>query len=155
PSVELYNLCGLTEGGPGGIYLGPRDLLRKPGAGGTAIANTEARVVDDDGRDVEPGGTGELILRGETVMKGYWNRPDATAEALREGWLYTGDVARIDDEGYITVVDRLKDVIITGGMNVYSVEVENALASHPDVLDCAVVGLPHELYGESVVAVVD
>jgi fatty-acyl-CoA synthase/feruloyl-CoA synthase len=155
PSVELYNLCGLTEAGPGGIYLQPRDLLRKPGAGGKAIPNTEARVVDDDGRDVPAGGTGELILRGETIMKRYWNRPDATAEALRDGWLYTGDVATIDDEGYITLVDRKKDMIITGGMNVYSIEVENALLAHPDVLDCAVVSAPHELYGESIVAVVD
>ncbi len=156
PGVELYNLCGLTEAGPGGIYLQPRDLLRKPGAGGKAIPNTEVRVVDDDGRDVGPDETGELILRGETVMKRYWNRPDATAETLREdGWLYTGDVARIDDEGYITLVDRKKDMIITGGMNVYSIEVENALLAHPDVLDCAVVSAPHELYGESIVAVVD
>jgi fatty-acyl-CoA synthase/feruloyl-CoA synthase len=155
PSVELYNLCGLTEAGPGGLYLQPRDLLRKPGAGGTAIPNTEARVVDDDGRDVGPGETGELILRGETIMKRYWNRPDATAEALRDGWLYTGDVAAIDAEGYITLVDRKKDMIITGGMNVYSIEVENALLAHPDVLDCAVVSAPHELYGESIVAVVD
>jgi fatty-acyl-CoA synthase/feruloyl-CoA synthase len=156
PGVELYNLCGLTEAGPGGIYLQPQDLLRKPGAGGTAIPNTEARVVDDDGRDVAAGETGELILRGETVMKRYWNRPDATAETLRaDGWLYTGDVARIDEEGYITLVDRKKDMIITGGMNVYSIEVENALLAHPDVLDCAVVSAPHELYGESIVAVVD
>jgi fatty-acyl-CoA synthase/feruloyl-CoA synthase len=155
PSVELYNLCGLTEAGPGGIYLQPRDLLRKPGAGGKAIPNTEARVVDDDGRDVAAGETGELILRGETVMKRYWNRPEATAEALRDGWLYTGDVASIDAEGYITLVDRKKDMIITGGMNVYSIEVENALLAHPDVLDCAVVSAPHELYGESIVAVVD
>jgi fatty-acyl-CoA synthase/feruloyl-CoA synthase len=155
PSVELYNLCGLTEAGPGGIYLQPRDLLRKPGAGGKAIPNTEARVVDDDGRDVAPGHTGELILRGETVMKRYWERPEATAEALRDGWLYTGDVASIDDEGYITLVDRKKDMIITGGMNVYSIEVENALLAHPDVLDCAVVSAPHELYGESIVAVVE
>jgi fatty-acyl-CoA synthase/feruloyl-CoA synthase len=155
PSVELYNLCGLTEAGPGGIYLQPRDLLRKPGAGGKAIPNTEARVLDDADSDVPAGGTGELVLRGETIMKRYWNRPDATAEALRDGWLYTGDVATIDDEGYITLVDRKKDMIITGGMNVYSIEVENALLAHADVLDCAVVSAPHELYGESIVAVVD
>jgi fatty-acyl-CoA synthase len=155
PSVELYNLCGLTEAGPGGIHLGPRDLLRKPGAGGKAIPNTEARVVDDEGRDVAAGGTGELILRGETIMKRYWERPEATAEALRDGWLHTGDIATIDADGYITLVDRMKDMIITGGMNVYSIEVENALLAHPDVLDCAVVAAPHELFGESIVAVVD
>lgn len=154
PTVRLYNLCGPTEAGPGGIALRHDDMLRKPGSNGTAFLNTEARVVDDADRDVEAGGTGELILRGETIMKCYWDKPEASAEALRGGWLHTGDVARIDDEGYITLVDRLKDMIITGGMNVYSVEVENALASHPAVADCAVVGAPHPVYGESIVAVV-
>src|SRR5699024_8371949 len=95
-----------------------------------------------------------VILRGEGMMKRYWNKPEATAETIRDGWLYTGDVARIDADGCMTLVDRKKDMIITGGMNVYSVEVENALASHPDVLDCAVVGMPHPQYDESIVAVV-
>lgn len=154
PAVRLYNLCGLTEAGPGGVYLRPEDVARKPGAGGTAILNTEARVVDDSGADVSPGVTGELILSSEMIMKGYWNKPAATAEVLRDGWLYTGDLAQVDDEGYVTLVDRKKDMIITGGMNVYSIEVENALAAHPDVADVAVVGAPHPVYGESIVAVV-
>jgi fatty-acyl-CoA synthase/feruloyl-CoA synthase len=110
--------------------------------------------VDDAMRDVAPGETGELVLRAESVMKGYWSNPDATAAAFREGWLLTGDLASIDTEGYITVVDRKKDMIITGGLNVYSAEVENALASQPHVLDCVVVGVPNPLYGETVVAVV-
>lgn len=155
PSVELYNLCGLTEMGPGGVYLKPEEIPLRPGAAGRPIANTEARVADDLGADVAPGEVGELLLRGETLMKGYWNKPEATAEAIREGWLYTGDMAQSDEEGYITLVDRKKDMIITGGMNVYSVEVEGAIASHPDVLDCAVVGAPHPDYGESIVAVVE
>ncbi|MGH3322065.1 MAG: class I adenylate-forming enzyme family protein, partial [Streptosporangiaceae bacterium] len=154
PAVELYNLCGLTEAGPGGVFLGPRDQLRKLGAGGTAVLNTEARVVDEAGRDVAPGETGELILRGEMIMKEYWNNPEATVDAIRDGWLYTGDLGQVDDEGYVTLVDRKKDMIITGGMNVYSIEVENALAAHPDVVDCAVVGAPHPVYGESIMAVV-
>jgi acyl-CoA synthetase (AMP-forming)/AMP-acid ligase II len=87
-------------------------------------------------------------------MKGYWNAPAATAETIRDGWLHTGDLARLDADGYITLVDRLKDMVITGGRNVYSVEVENALAGHPDILDVAVIGVPHELYGESILAVV-
>ena len=87
-------------------------------------------------------------------MKGYWNRPDATAETIRDGWLHTGDLARLDVDGYITLVDRLKDLIITGGRNVYSVEVENALAGHPQIADVAVIGIPHEVYGESILAVV-
>jgi acyl-CoA synthetase (AMP-forming)/AMP-acid ligase II len=143
PGVRLYNLCGPTEAGPSGVCLGPAEMLERPGANGWAIVNTEARVVDEDGSDVPAGGTGEVVLRGETIMKRYWNKPEATAEALRDGWLHTGDVARIDQDGCITLVDRMKDMIITGGMNVYSVEVENALAAHPEVADCAVVGTPH------------
>lgn len=154
PTVRLFNLCGPTEAGPSGIGLGPDHIADRPGANGWPILNMEARVVDPEGRDVPAGGTGEVVLRGESVMKGYWNNPEATTEALRDGWLHTGDVARIDADGCITLVDRMKDMIITGGMNVYSVEVENALASHPGVADCAVVGTPHPVYGESVVAVV-
>jgi acyl-CoA synthetase (AMP-forming)/AMP-acid ligase II len=153
PTVRLFNLCGPTEAGPGGIYMGPEEMKQRPEANGWAVVNTEARVVDEQDNDVAAGQTGEIILRGETIMKRYWNKPEATAEALRGGWLHTGDVGRIDADGCITLVDRKKDMIITGGMNVYSVEVENALASHPDILDCAVVGLPHPDYGESIVAV--
>jgi acyl-CoA synthetase (AMP-forming)/AMP-acid ligase II len=154
PHVALYNLCGLTEAGPGGIALGPQDQLRKPGAGGKAISNTEARVVDEQMRDVAPGEVGEFVLRGESVMKGYWNKPEATAATFRGDWLLTGDLATIDEEGYISLVDRKKDMIITGGMNVYCVEVENAVQAHPAILDCAVVGAAHQDYGETVVAVV-
>ncbi|NYI75835.1 class I adenylate-forming enzyme family protein [Nocardioides panzhihuensis] len=154
PQVQLFNLCGPTEAGPGGVGLGPEHIADRPSANGWPILNTEARVVDSEGNDVAPGSTGEVVLRGESVMKGYWNNPEATAEALRNGWLHTGDVARIDDDGCITLVDRMKDMIITGGMNVYSVEVENAVAAHPSVADCAIVGVPHPVYGESVVAVV-
>jgi fatty-acyl-CoA synthase len=111
-------------------------------------------VVDPAGNDVEPGAIGELILRGETIMKGYWNKPAETAEAIRDGWLHTGDLARIDADGYLTLVDRLKDLIITAGRNVYSVEVESVLAAHPGIADVAVVGRPHPDYGESVIAVI-
>lgn len=154
PQVRLFNLCGPTEAGPSGIFLGPEGIARKPSANGRAITGMQARVVDQDGVDVGPGGTGEVVLRGETIMKSYWNKPEATAETLRDGWLHTGDLARVDEEGDFTLVDRIKDMIITGGMNVYSVEVENALAAHPDVADCAVVGAPHGTYGESIVAVI-
>ena len=111
-------------------------------------------MVDASGDDVEPGGVGELILRGETIMKGYWNKPAETAEAIRDGWLHTGDLARSDADGYLTLVDRLKDLIITAGRNVYSVEVESVLAAHPDITDVAVVGRPHSDYGESIIAVI-
>ncbi|HEY2834847.1 MAG TPA: AMP-binding protein [Sporichthyaceae bacterium] len=155
PEVSLYQLCGQTEAGPGGIYAGPTEVAVRPEASGRyALPNTEARVVTPGGDEVEPGHVGELILRGETVMKGYWNQPAATAETIRGGWLHTGDLARLDADGYITLVDRLKDLVITGGRNVYSVEVENALAGHPDIADVAVIGIPHEDYGESILAVV-
>jgi fatty-acyl-CoA synthase len=156
PQVELIQACGQTEGGPGGIYSSAEEVRARPDASGRrALFNTEARVVDVDGDDVEPGGTGELILRGETVMKEYWRNPVATAQTIRGGWLHTGDIATIDAEGYITLVDRMKDMIISGGRNVYSVEVENALAAHPAVSDIAIVARKHPDYGETVVAIVD
>ncbi len=151
---QFYNLCGLTEGGPGGICLTPEAHQTKLGASGTSMFHTEARVVDDSGQDVPPGNIGELILRGETVMKEYYKNPQATAEAMRGGWLHTGDLAVIDDDGYITLVDRKKDMIISGGENVYSVEVEQILYAHPQVLEAAVIGLPHEVWGEVVTAVI-
>jgi acyl-CoA synthetase (AMP-forming)/AMP-acid ligase II len=155
PGVELYQLCGQTEAGPGGIYSGPQDVWARPDASGRyAIPSTEARIVTADGADVAPGEVGELVLRGETIMKCYWNRPEATADTIRDDWLHIGDLAVVDADGYITLVDRLKDMIITGGRNVYSAEVENALAGHPGVLDIAVIGVPHPDYGESILAVI-
>ena len=155
PQVEFMQLCGQTEGGPGGIYSTAAQVQERPDASGRqALMLTEVRIVDASGNDVEPGGTGEMLLRGETIMKGYWNKPEATAATLVDGWLHTGDLTRLDADGYMTLVDRMKDLIITGGHNVYSVEVENALAAHPDIADCAVVARPHPDYGESIVAVV-
>jgi fatty-acyl-CoA synthase len=153
--ARWIQLCGQTEAGPGGVYCDAGQVKARPDASGRqALPFTEARVADPEGHDVDPGGVGELLLRGESVMKGYWNKPAETAEALRDGWLHTGDLARVDADGYLTLVDRLKDMIITGGHNVYSVEVEAALAAHPDVADVAVVGRPHPDYGESIVAVI-
>ena len=119
PQVSFIQLCGQTEGGPGGVYCDVEQVKARPDASGRqALPFTEARVADPEGRDVGPGGVGELLLRGESVMKGYWNKPAETAEALRDGWLHTGDLARVDADGYLTLVDRLKDMIITGGHNV-------------------------------------
>lgn len=154
PQLELYNLCGLTEMGPGGVFVGGDELRDHPSAAGRPTLNTEARVVNDNFADVAPGEVGELLLRGETLMKGYWNKPEATADAIRDGWLFTGDLATVDDTGLVYLVDRKKDMILTGGMNVYSVEVENAVITHPAVADCAVVGVPHPDYGETVTAIV-
>lgn len=155
PGATIIQACGQTETGPGGILLQHDEVLAKPSASGrSALANTEVRVVDLDGDDVAPGGVGEMIMRGETMMKGYWGNPEATADTVRDGWVHTGDLANVDEDGYITIVDRLKDLIITGGRNVYSAEVENALSGHPGVGDIAVVGRPDENYGENVVAIV-
>ena len=108
-----------------------------------------------DDRQLAPGQHGEIVVRGPMVMQGYWNRPEQTAEALRGGWMHTGDVGYLDEDGYLFVVDRLKDMIITGGENVWSQEVENALASHPAVSQCAVIGKPDPLWGGTVHAVVN
>ena len=155
PQTEIIQLCGQTEGGPGGIILLHEEVKAKPSASGRyATLNTEVRVVDAEGKDVRPGEVGEMIMRGESMMKEYWRRPDATAQTVIDGWVHTGDLAHVDEEGYITLVDRLKDMIITGGHNVYSAEVENALAAYPEITDIAVVSRPHPDYGETVVAVV-
>lgn len=122
---------------------------------GRQVPGVEVRVVDlQTGEDVEPGHAGEIIARGPNVMKGYWKRPDATEEVLRDGWMHTGDVATVDDQNFIYIVDRAKDMIISGGENVYSTEVENAIFEHPGVLEAAVIGIPDERWGEAVAAIV-
>jgi acyl-CoA synthetase (AMP-forming)/AMP-acid ligase II len=154
PGVEFIQLCGQTEAGPGGILAPHAQVVAYPETSGSEpLIGLECRVVHPDGTDVVPGEVGEMVLRGVTVMKEYWNKPEQTAETLIDGWLHTGDLTLVDENGNLTVVDRLKDMIITGGRNVYSVEVEAAIAAHPDVVDCAVVARPHEEYGESIVAV--
>lgn len=155
PGVEFIQLCGQTEAGPGGILATHEQVVARPDASGKqALINLECRIIRPDGTDVEPGEVGEMVLRGTTVMKEYWGKPEQTAETIRDGWLHTGDLTLVDADGYMTVVDRMKDMIITGGRNVYSVEVEAAVAAHSAVLDCAVVARPHEDFGESIVAVV-
>ncbi|WP_301110010.1 class I adenylate-forming enzyme family protein [Sporosarcina sp.] len=152
---QFYNMCGQTEGGPGaGAFLLPEQHKTKIGAGGKASLNTELRVVDEHGNDIAPGGVGEFIIQSEMVMKGYYNKPEETAKTLQNGWLYTGDLATIDEDGFITLVDRKKDMIVSGGENVYSTEVEQALYRHPQLLDLTVVGLPDPVWGEKVVAII-
>lgn len=155
PDTEIIQACGQTEGGPGGIILTHEDVKSKPSASGRfPIPNTEVRIVGADGEDIQPGEVGEMIMRGETMMKGYWGRPDATAQTVVDGWVHTGDLVQVDDEGFMTIVDRLKDMIITGGHNVYSAEVENALAAYPEITDIAIISRPNAEWGESIVAVV-
>ncbi len=151
---QFYNLCGLTEAGPGGILLDPEGHKYHLGKGGKPIFMTETRVVNEEGKDVQPGVVGEFIVRSPMVMKEYYKKPEETRSTLKGGWLYTGDLAVIDEEGYITLVDRKKDMIISGGENVYSVEVESVLYEHPAVLEAAIIGLPDEVWGEAVCAVI-
>lgn len=153
-SDQVYNLCGLTEAGPGGVYLDPEGHKHYIGAGGTAFLNTEVRVVNEKGEDIKPGEVGEFIIRSEMVMKQYYNKPEETAAALRNGWLYTGDLATVNEAGMMTLVDRKKDMIISGGENIYSTEVEQILYQYPNVLEAAVIGVPDDTWGERVGAII-
>jgi long-chain acyl-CoA synthetase len=124
------------------------------GSAGKPLGRGEVRIVDDRGRDVAQGEPGEIVARSDRMMTGYWRKPEETAETIKDGWLHTGDVGRMDEDGYIYLVDRKKDMIISGGENIYSREVEEVLYAHPAILEAAVVGVPDEKWGESVKAVV-
>jgi long-chain acyl-CoA synthetase len=130
------------------------DYLRKPMSCGPAVPICDIRVVDADGREVKPGAIGELWVKGPNIIKEYLNRPEATAESITDGYMHTGDLVTVDDDGFITIVDRAKDMLIRGGENIYCVEVEAALYTHPDVFEAAVVAVPHKELGEEVGAVV-
>jgi long-chain acyl-CoA synthetase len=144
---------GLSETSPVASFNHP-DRERKAGSIGTPVAGVEMKVVDEEGNDLPTGQVGEIVIRGHNVMKGYWNRPDATAEAIHDGWFHTGDMAKVDEDGYFFIVDRKKDMIIRGGYNVYPREIEEVLYEHPAVREVAVVGIPHDELGEEVGAAV-
>ena len=140
---------GLTEASPGTTMLRAADGVRKIGSAGTACFFTDVRVANPDGQDVAVGEAGEVLVQGPNVTPGYWQQPGATEAAFEEGgWLHTGDLAQVDEEGYLYIVDRLKDMIISGGENIYPAEVEQALYTHPAVAECAVIGVPDEKWGE-------
>lgn len=151
--VRVSEGYGLSEASPVTCF-NPLDRERVPGSIGTNIVNVVNRVVDEFGEDVPVGEVGELIVRGPNVMKGYYKQPEDTAVALRDGWLYTGDLARQDENGYFYIVDRKKDLVIVGGFNVYPREVEEVLYEHPAVVEAAVVGVPDPNYGEAIRAYV-
>jgi fatty-acyl-CoA synthase len=138
----------MTETSPGALFLAAERAADKAGTAGVASFFTDVRVVRPDGGDVAPGEKGEVVVAGPNVMLGYWDRPDATAEVMDGEWFRSGDVAVVDDDGYVTIVDRIKDVIISGGENVYPAEVEDVIYGHPDVAECAVIGVPDERWGE-------
>jgi long-chain acyl-CoA synthetase len=144
---------GLSETSPVSSSNHP-DQERKPGSIGTPIEGVEMKVVDEDDNEVEQGEVGEIVIRGHNIMKGYWQRPEATEEAMRGGWFHSGDMARTDEDGYFYIVDRKKDLIIRGGYNVYPREIEEVLYEHPAIQEAAVVGVPHDELGEEVGAAV-
>jgi len=160
PGVDFYQAYGQTEASPVVTVMGPEyHTTTGPNAGklkgaGRVIAGVDMVILDDDGREVPLGEVGEICVRGDNVMLGYWNLPEVTAETLRGGWLHTGDGGRLDDEGMLFIVDRVKDMIVSGGENVYSAETEQAVYAHPAVAECAVIGIPHESWGEQVHAIV-
>mgnify|MGYP001068367282 CR=1 FL=1 len=151
--VPLLQGFGMTETSPAAIFLDPDDALRKVGSTGKALMHTEFRIVDDDGGDCGPDEMGELWVAGPHITPGYWNKPEATASAFEGRWLKTGDAARMDAEGFVYIVDRWKDMYISGGENVYPAEVENVLYQIDGVLEAAVIGIPSDRWGEAGLAV--
>ncbi len=160
PHVEFYQAYGQTEASPVITVMAPRyHTTTGPHAGklkgaGEAVYGVDLAILDEEGNELPPGGVGEVCIRGENVMLGYWNLPGVTEETLRDGWLHTGDGGRMDEEGMLFIVDRVKDMIVSGGENVYSAETEQAVYQHPAVAECAVIGIPHESWGEEVHAIV-
>jgi acyl-CoA synthetase (AMP-forming)/AMP-acid ligase II len=152
--VPVYNVFGQTEMSSATCILRGEDALRKNGSVGKPLMNVEARLVDADMNDVPIGEVGEIVYRGPTVMKEYWRNPDATADAMRGGWFHSGDLCVMDDEGYIKVVDRTKDMVNSGGENIYCAEVEDAIDAHSKVAEVAVVARPHPRWVETPVAVI-
>lgn len=154
PGVGFYNAFGQSEIAPLATVLRPEEHDERPDSAGRPVLFVEIKVVDDDGNDVTAGGTGEVLYRSPQLCTGYWDKPEATEEAFAGGWFHSGDLVRIDAEGFIFVVDRVKDVINTGGVLVASREVEEALYTHPAVAEVAVIGTPHERWIEAIAAVV-
>lgn len=152
--VPLVQGWGMTETSPAGTMLDAADAIRKLGSAGKAMMHTAIRIVDDEGRDVAPDSIGELLIKGPNITPGYWNKPEATESAFTDGWLHTGDAARQDEEGFIYIVDRWKDMYISGGENVYPAEVENVLFQLPQVADAAIIGVPNERWGEVGMAII-
>jgi len=152
--IPMSQGYGLTEAAGKNTWLRAEDAARKLGSCGRPLMHTQLRIVDEQLTDVAPGAIGELLIKGPEVMAGYWNDPQATAAALIGGWLRTGDLARIDAEGYVYIVDRAKDMLISGGLNVYPAEIEVCLAGFPGVAECAVIGVPDAKWGETPAALI-
>ncbi len=156
PNVKATtNAYGLTESSSVATSLSGPDALAKPASVGLPMPVVDIAIADPTGAHLPPGRTGEVLIKGPIIMPGYWNKPEATADTVIDGWLHTGDVGHLDDEGFLFITDRAKDMLIRGGENVYCVEIENRLVEHPEIADAAVVGVPHPELGEEVKAVVE
>ena len=145
--IIISQIFGQTEASTI-TFLSPEKAVEKVGSVGIPVFHGEVRIVDRAGKNVSPGEVGEIIIKGPTIMSGYWNQPDKTAETIRDGWLYTGDLAKMDEEGYIYIMDRERDMYISGGENIYPAEIEKILFAHPKIFDVGVVGVPDEKWGE-------
>jgi long-chain acyl-CoA synthetase len=155
PNVRsTSNVYGLTESSSAATIISGKDAQAKPTSVGPPVPVVDLKIADPEGNEVRTGQTGEVLLKGPIIMPGYWGKPEATAETVRNGWLHTGDVGHVDDEGYLYITDRAKDMIIRGGENIYCVEIENRLVEHPKVADAAIIGVAHPELGEEVKAVV-
>ena len=152
--VEVHQIYGLTESCGPAALIDPENALKHIGSTGKAFFHTDVRIVGPDGADCPPDVPGEVLVAGPHIMREYWNRPEATAETVVDGWLHTGDVARMDADGFITIEDRIKDMVISGGENVYPAEIEKVLQTHPEIVEAGVIGQPSETWGESPFAVV-
>jgi long-chain acyl-CoA synthetase len=155
PNIKtMTNAYGLTESSSVATAISGKEFEERPTSVGRPMPVVDIRIVDGSGNEVPVGQTGEVTIKGPIIMPGYWGKPDATAKTVRDGWLFTGDVGHVDEEGYLYITDRAKDMIIRGGENIYCVEIENRLVEHPAVADAAVIGVPHPELGEEVKAVV-
>jgi len=152
--IGVQQVYGLTESCGPACLMDPENSLERPASTGRAFFHTDIRVVDEQLEDCAPGVPGEVLVRGRHIMREYWNRPDATAETLVDGWLRTGDIAVMDEDGFVSIQDRIKDMIISGGENVYPAEIENVLMSHPEIREAAVIGMESARWGESPFAIV-
>jgi acyl-CoA synthetase (AMP-forming)/AMP-acid ligase II len=154
PEASVSNSYGMTEAGPAFCAMPKGEALKRIGSVGQPMPPLEVRILDDDGAELPAGAIGEAVLRMEGRQREYYRNDEATAGTWKDGWLYSGDLARLDDDGYLYIVGRKKDVIIRGGNNVHAVDIEAVLLDHPDVVEAGVVGIPHDVLGEDVAAVV-
>jgi long-chain acyl-CoA synthetase len=156
PNVKTTtNAYGLTESSSVATLLTGDDAMTRAESVGRPVPTVEIAIAAPDGTHLGVGETGEVLIKGPILMKEYWNKPEATASAVRDGWLFTGDVGHVDDDGYLYITDRAKDMLIRGGENIYCVEIENRLVEHPAIADAAVIGVPHPQLGEEVKAVIE